>query len=126
MFGLKRFGAAMAAAWAACRSFVAAHKLWVSAGAVVAAALVYVALVGQLSRMEAELLEVGLWGWAVKLVRFVTLLAILRGLLWWLDLSLCISFTDDVWPELKRGNLAVAVYFSSRLVAVAILGHGFL
>ena len=35
-----------------------------------------------------------------------------------MDKSLGISFGADIWPQLKEGNLAPAIYFGARVVAV--------
>lgn len=43
---------------------------------------------------------------------------IIRYLFWSMNRSIGVTFTDNVWGELQSGNLAVAIYFGARLIAI--------
>lgn len=53
------------------------------------------------------------FGWAAVFLLWNTLAG--------LDNGLHLRFRQDVWPALKAGNLAVAIYFGARVLAVALL-----
>lgn len=60
--------------------------------------------------------------WLIQVVVITVLAVVGVGIAWWLivrqNRSTGVSFKEDVYSELKQGNMAVAMYYAVRLAVV--------
>lgn len=66
-----------------------------------------------------------LWAFGLNLFYFLTTVVVGWHLLRWLDRKAGLSFTEAL-EKMRENPLALGVYYAGRIIALAIIGAGFL